>query len=112
MNPIESTLIPKQAQVAHRNHQVTATDRREITVTGVSEVLSFDETLVRLSTLCGLLNLEGEGLRVQVLDLVSGTVAVSGQLNGLLYEDAASEDSLRTERNVAKGKGRFRRSSR
>lgn len=67
-----------------------AIDRREITVRGVSEVLNFDETLVRLVTVCGILNLEGEGLRVHVLNLKDGMVAVTGQLNGVLYENESA----------------------
>ena len=67
-------------------HSLTAVDRGEITVKGVSDVISFDESLVRLVTLCGVLLLEGEGMRVRVLDLKSGVVAVTGTLNGVLYE--------------------------
>jgi sporulation protein YabP len=82
-----------------------ATDRREITVKGVSEVLSFDETLVRLITVCGILNLEGEGLRVHVLNLKDGIVAVTGRLDGVLYEsDNASVDDV-----SSKAKPRSRR---
>lgn len=75
-----------------REHSLAVRDRRDVTVTGVSEVLSFDETLVRLVTSCGLLNLEGEELRVRTLDLGSGTVAVTGRLNGVLYEFPPSEE--------------------
>ena len=76
-----------------------ASDRREITVKGVSEVLSFDESLVRLVTVSGILNLEGEEFRVHVLNLKDGVVAVTGRLCGVLYEDtdgaSATEPSAR-----------------
>ncbi len=74
-------------------HELIAADRREITVKGVSEVLSFDETLVRLVTVCGVLNLEGEGFRVHVLNLKDGVVAVTGRLCGVLYEDTDASPS-------------------
>ncbi len=70
-----------------KGHTLTAKDRESITVTGVSEVLSFDEAYVRLVTSCGILNLEGEGLRIHVLSTKDGTVAVTGKLNGVLYEE-------------------------
>ena len=89
-----------------RGHSLAARDRRDVTVTGVSEVLSFDETLVRLVTSCGVLNLEGEGLRVRTLDLGSGTVAVTGQLNGVLYEIPPSEEPA--PRGRGRGRGIFR----
>lgn len=77
--------------VQGKGHSLVAGDRREITVRGVSEVISFDEANVRLVTTCGVLNLEGEGLRIHVLNLKDGVVAVTGQLNGVLYEDPDGE---------------------
>ena len=76
-----------------KGHSLIAGDRREITVRGVSEVLSFDDANVRLVTTCGVLNLEGEGMRIHVLNLKDGIVAVTGQLNGVLYEDPEEEPS-------------------
>ncbi len=95
--------VRQERATGNRGHSLVATDRNEITVGGVSEVLSFDESLVRLVTVCGVLNLEGEGLRVHVLDLKSGTVAVTGRLNGVLYEAEEAEEPS------ARGKGRARR---
>lgn len=86
MNNLGTTQPTNESAAQSRGHSLMATDRREITVKGVSEVLSFDETLVRLVTVCGILNLEGEGLRVHVLNLKEGVVAVTGCLNGVLYE--------------------------
>ena len=71
-----------------RGHTLAVRDRGQITVSGVSEVLSFDEANVRLVTSCGILNLEGEALRIHVLNTADGVVAVTGKLSGVLYEDA------------------------
>lgn len=73
-----------------KSHTLTARDREQISVSGVSEVVSFDETNVRLITSRGILNLEGEGLRIHVLNTADGTVAVTGKLNGVLYEDESA----------------------
>lgn len=70
-----------------RGHTLTARDRGQITVSGVTEVVSFDETNVRLVTTCGILNLEGEELRIHTLNTADGAVAVTGRLNGVLYEE-------------------------
>lgn len=82
-----------QTEPHGRGHILRAVDRREITVTGVTEVLSFDEANVRLVTVCGTLDLEGEDLRVHVLNVKDGTVAVTGNLCGVLYEDTESRKS-------------------
>ena len=70
-----------------KSHTLTAREREQISVSGVSEVVSFDETNVRLITSRGILNLEGEGLRIHVLNTADGAVAVTGKLGGVLYED-------------------------
>jgi sporulation protein YabP len=80
-------MIPNRETGHSANHSLSAGNRESVTVTGVSDVVSFDETNVRLVTVCGILNLEGEGLRIHVLNLKEGTVAVTGRLNGVLYED-------------------------
>ncbi len=85
-----------------KGHSLLAVDRQEITVRGVREVLSFDEENVRLVTVCGVLNLEGSGLRIHVLNTQDGMVAVTGTLNGVLYEDARPDPAPRA-------KGRFGR---
>ncbi len=89
MNDLGVTQANSSAAGPNRGHSLLAADRTEITVKGVSEVVSFDESNVRLVTVCGILNLEGEGLRIHVLNTKDGCVAVTGRLNGVLYEDDA-----------------------
>ena len=74
-------------------HSITSQDRRAITVRGVREVISFDDGGVDLLTVCGRLTLEGEGLRVTVLNTKDCIVEVTGKLCGLLYEDIDVQDS-------------------
>ena len=88
-------------------HSLVAIDRREITVKGVSEVISFDEANVRLVTVCGILNLEGEGLRIHVLNTKDGTVAVTGKLNGVLYEEDQPSPSDRDTRSKSRARRLF-----
>lgn len=86
-------MIPTRETGHNANHSLSAGNRETVTVTGVSDVVSFDETNVRLVTVCGILNLEGEGLRIHVLNLKEGNVAVTGRLNGVLYEDPDASDT-------------------
>ena len=74
------------------SHSLTAVNRKEMTVTGVREVISFDSELVRLVTVLGVLNLEGKELRIHVLNTRDGVVTVTGILCGVLYEDISTED--------------------
>ena len=83
-----------EASVTERNtaqpHSFTADNRTSMIIRGVTEVISFDETGVLLTTTCGQLNLEGTGLHVTVLNTKDGIVEVTGKLCGLFYEDVDS----------------------
>ncbi len=71
---------------AGQTHSLWAVNRKEITVKGVEDVLSFDDHTVDLVTSCGRMTLEGQNFRVTVLDTAGGVVSVTGTLCGVLYE--------------------------
>ena len=55
-------------------------------MTGVAEVISFDESLVVLNTSLGVLTVQGQELKLKTLSLEGGQVAVDGQISALIYE--------------------------
>lgn len=89
-----------------RPHSLWVSGREEITVRGVTEVLSFDENSVRLTTSRGPLTLEGQGMRVTALDTEGGVVSVTGLLFGAFYTDDGGGDG---RQDVGRGRGRFSR---
>jgi sporulation protein YabP len=68
-------------------HKLTLNERRNLTMTGVTEVVSFDETAVVLKTSLGLLTVQGQDLKLKTLSLDGGQVAVDGQVFALVYEE-------------------------
>lgn len=68
-------------------HDVAMKGRRHIDITGVIEVISFDETAVVMSTDGGDMTLEGNELKIGVLDTDRGIVSVEGKINALFYDD-------------------------
>ena len=68
-------------------HKLTLTERSNLTLTGVTEVISFDDTAVILKTGLGTLSVHGSGLQLKTLSLEGGQVAVDGQVSALIYED-------------------------
>ena len=67
-------------------HQVVLEDREQLTVSGVEEVESFDESSILLSTALGGLEVQGEGLHIEKLSLDGGDLKVEGRVNALVYE--------------------------
>ena len=68
-------------------HKLSLNERRELTVTGVTEVVSFEEHAVVLRTALGTLIVQGSGLRLKTLSLEGGQVAVDGNISSLVYEE-------------------------
>ena len=68
-------------------HKLQLNERRNLTMTGVSEVVSFEETAVVLQTSLGLLIVQGQGLQLKTLSPEGGQVAVEGNVASLVYEE-------------------------
>lgn len=68
-------------------HKMQLNERRELTMTGVTEVVSFDESAVVLRTSLGSLLIQGKQLQLKTLSLDGGQVAVDGTVSALVYEE-------------------------
>ena len=68
-------------------HKLTLNERKSLTMTGVNEVVSFEETMVILKTALGLLSVQGQELKLKTLSLEGGQVAVDGHISALVYEE-------------------------
>ena len=73
-------------------HEFCVKDRRSMTVNGVKEIISFDEQSVRMLTVSGDLAVDGEGLRVKVLDVERGCVSLEGRIDGVFYSEEQSAE--------------------
>lgn len=74
-------------------HKLTLTDRRQLTMTGVSEVVSFDDTSVVLHTQMGTLVIQGQDLQLKNLSLEGGQITVDGTVSAMLYEESRQAGS-------------------
>lgn len=78
-------MAENQMQLPHR---LTLNERQHLSMTGVSEVVSFDETGIVLRTELGLLVIRGQELQLKTLSLEGGQVVVEGAVEALHYEQA------------------------
>lgn len=72
-------------------HECFVRSRSHADITGVREVLSFDDSSVVLVTSCGEMTVEGHELRVGTLDTERGIVAVDGNISSVYYVDNSSK---------------------
>ena len=68
-------------------HRLTLNERRQLCMTGVSEVVSFDENSVVLRTELGTLVIQGQNLQLKTLSLEGGQMGVDGTISALHYEE-------------------------
>jgi sporulation protein YabP len=68
-------------------HKLVLNERSSLTMTGVTEVVSFDDTAVILHTELGTLVVQGQQLQLKTLTTDGGQVEVQGTISSLVYEE-------------------------
>ena len=71
-------------------HKLILSNSRTGTITGVSDVISFDITEILLETEQGMLMIKGADLHVNRLTLEKGEVDIEGRIDSLAYSDVTS----------------------
>ncbi len=62
-------------------------NRNKLSVSGVNDVLSFDDQVVIMETELGLLTVKGENLKINKLSIDTSEVIVEGEINNLAYSE-------------------------
>jgi len=75
------------AEQLHLPHKLTLNGRSNLTMTGVTEVVSFDDGTVILRTELGTLCVQGRELQLKTLSAEGGQVAIEGNVAALIYEE-------------------------
>ena len=68
-------------------HKLTLNERKSLTMTGVMEVLRFEDTAVMLRTVLGTALIQGQELKLKTLSLEGGQMAVEGHICSISYEE-------------------------
>ena len=68
-------------------HNLVIEDRKNVSITGVTDVESFDEETVLLSPELGELMIKGYGLHINKIDVVAGDLALEGEIYSISYND-------------------------
>ena len=76
--------------VTKRAHKLILNNRRTCNLTGVNDVLSFDEKEIILETEQGMLMIKGNDLHVNRLTLDKGEVDVDGRIDSFTYSEQSN----------------------
>ncbi len=74
-----------EKRINQRPHNIIMENRKSLSVSGVTDVESFDEQTVVLYTDMGQLTIRGSELHLERLNTDAGDVGVTGNIYGLLY---------------------------
>ena len=82
--------MAEEKKVTAMPHNLVLEDRRLLTVSGVSDVDSFDEETVVVFTDLGELTVRGSNLHINRLSVEVGELTVEGNITALIYSQEAA----------------------
>ena len=86
--------------VSYGSHELKIIDRREIALTGIKKITSFDAEEFLLESNMGPILIKGSNLEIMRLDTHDGNVKIKGKINGFNYLD--NKEKVKEESIIAK----------
>lgn len=74
------------------SHNVTISDRKNIMISGVKKIESFDNEEFLMETNMGYVLVKGSELEIIKLDTYQGSVSIKGKFNSLIYMDSTKKE--------------------
>ena len=74
-------------------------NRKKLTLTGIVEVISFDDQKISLNTKLGNLSIKGEGLKMNKLDVQNGDVIITGTILSMI---SSGKNVVKDKENIIK----------
>ena len=78
--------------VSKGKHDLNMYSREKLNINGITEIINFDENEVNLKTTVGDLTIDGDNLRIDILNIESGEVELVGKINCIIYSDTIDSD--------------------
>lgn len=83
----------KTAQKKDIVQNIILENRNKLSISGVNDVLSFDDQIVILETDLGMLTVKGDDLRINKLSIDTSEVIVEGNIYNLSYSEKQAHKS-------------------
>lgn len=76
-------------------HSINMVNRKSIDLTGVNNVINFDDEEIILDTMMGCLEIGGEELHITMLNLDNGKVSIQGSISHMAYKAQGTDFKAR-----------------
>ena len=83
--------MDKTDTIASLNHNITINERKNIVISGVKKIDSFDDEEFLMETTMGYIIIKGSNLEIIKLDTYQGNVSIKGKINSLNYMETSSK---------------------
>ena len=85
--------MDKIIDVPALNHIIKLTDRKNIIISGIKKINSFDEKEFDLDSVMGSIIIKGANLEMIKLDTIEVNVSIKGQINSFTYSYTNDKES-------------------
>ena len=76
-----------QEKTTEKTHSIIIENRRNMTISGITDVDSFDEKAICLYTQLGELTIQGRELHIDSMSVETGDMTVTGDIWAVVYGD-------------------------
>lgn len=83
-------MIEETKKIANVIQNIILENREKLTISGVLDVLSFDDQIIIVETELGLLTIKGENLKINKLNIETSDVTLDGSITSLSYSNSDS----------------------
>lgn len=83
--------VRKDVKFEEKKSNITLENRKKLFLTGVMEVISFNEEKILLNTSLGMLTIKGSGLKMNKLDVQNGEVMIAGTVDSFVYSGSEAK---------------------
>lgn len=84
--------MDSRTTLSKSEHKIILNFRESLSITGVKEIINFDDKNINLKTICGEMSVDGENIHINVLNVENGELEISGKINGINYLDIDDGD--------------------
>ena len=85
--------MDKSIEVPAFTHIVKINDRKNIVISGIKKIISFDEQEFFLESTMGNIIIKGSSLEMIKLDTLDGNVSIKGKVDSFTYTDTTSKEN-------------------
>lgn len=83
--------MDKVEPVVNFSHSINITERKNVSITGIKKVESFDNEEFLLESVMGYILVKGEALEIIKLDTMQGNITIKGKLNSFSYIEGTNK---------------------